>query len=169
MIFPSSSGKIIYPVMIAGLMLIAGAIAVLAYSLWSEREQTKASAERNTQNLAQVIEAQTSHAFRAVDITLVGLNDALKLVDATGADRDSHIHALLRQRLQSLQFVGAIFILDKNGIQIHDSGALPAKRADLSDRLYFTVQRDDSDHGLYISSPISSPLISRTAGHSITR
>ena len=69
MIFPSSSGKMIYTVMIAGLMVIAGAIAVLAYSLWSEREQTKASAERNTQNLARVIEAQTSHAFRAVDIT----------------------------------------------------------------------------------------------------
>ena len=154
------TGKMIYPVMTAGIMLIAGAIAVLAYNIWSEREQTRASAERNTQNLAQVIEVQTLHVFRAVDITLVGLNDALKLAGATGADRDSHVHALLQQRLQSLPFVGAIFIVDKNGIQVHDSGALPAQRVDLSDRPYFRVQRDDPDHGLYISSP----LISRTVG-----
>lgn len=154
------TGKMIFTVMAAGLILIAGAIVVLAYDIWSEREQTRASAERNTENLAQVIEAQTLHVFRTTGITLADINDALKLIDATGADRDRRIHTLLQQRLGSLPFVSAIFIVDKNGMRVHDSSALPANRVDLSDRLYFRSQRDDPGHALHISAP----LVNRSAG-----
>jgi hypothetical protein len=62
--------------------------------------------------------------------------------------------------LRSLPFVSAIFIVDKNGIQVHDSSAFPANRVDLSDRLHFTSQRDDPEHGLHISAP----LVNRSAG-----
>ena len=148
-------GNFVQAITISGLVLVIGALGLLGYSIHGERQDAIATAKVNAQNLAQVIEVETQHVFHAVDVTLLGLGDAMKPGEKTRRQRPPDLHALLRQRLSQLPFAAALLIVDRNGVVVQGSGSLPARRANVSDRKYFTVHRDNPGHGLHIGAPVA--------------
>ena len=139
------------------LALIAAVLAHLGYSLARQRAAMLTAGEATTQNLARVIEEQTRGALDAVDVTLASIARALPLLSEAREARNRDIHWLLRENLRGLPFVRAIWVLDGNGMMIHDSDDLPGSD-DLSDREYFRAHRDDPRRGVHVDPPIKSRL-----------
>ncbi len=151
---PVDAGKLVHTIVIIGVVLIIGVCGLLGANIHHERADAIVSAKVNAQNLARVIEVETEHVFYAVDVTLRGLGDAIRLAGSSGRPRERDIHLLLRQRLSQLPFAAKLLIVDRGGSVVHASDSMPARRTDLSDRAYFTVQRDNPGHGLYIGPPM---------------
>jgi PAS domain S-box-containing protein len=147
-------GIFIHAIAITGVVLIIGAIVLLGYNIHDEHREAIASAQGNARNLAQVIEVETEHVFYAVDVTLLGLNDAIMMVHSSGRPRQRDIQLLLQQRLSQLPLVATLFVVDRGGTVVHASDALQGGSTDVSDRAFFTVHRDNPRHGLFVGPPM---------------
>jgi diguanylate cyclase (GGDEF)-like protein/PAS domain S-box-containing protein len=133
-------------------LLIVTLFALAFYTLAKSRETHLREAGRTTQNLAQVLEEQTSRTLQAMDITLVGLADMMQRLPGLREPSSPAMQALLREKLASLPFARELFVLDARGWIIHDAASLPPGVQDLSDRPYFTWPRTHRDQ-LYIGKP----------------
>ncbi len=80
---------------------------------------------------------------------------------ATIASPPERIDAALAIRITALPQVRRIAIIDAHGNRSHLSGGPPA--GNLSDRSYFTAQRDSAAVGLFMSEP----LVSRADGRAV--
>ncbi len=151
---PEVAGRLAHTIVVIGVVLIVGVCGLLGTNIHHERADAIASAKDNAQNLARVIEVETEHVFYAVDVTLRGLGDAIRLAGSSGRQRERDIQLLLQQRLSQLPFAAKLLLVDRGGSVVHASDSMPARPIDLSDRAYFTVQRDNPGHGLYIGPPM---------------
>ncbi|HZF23125.1 MAG TPA: EAL domain-containing protein [Burkholderiales bacterium] len=140
-------------------LLVATLFTLAAFNLSKARQADLNDAGRATQNLAQVLEEQTARALQAVDVVLLNLADTWAQVPALRASSNPQMHAVLQQKLATLTFARALFIVDSRGVITHHSDPLPAATQHFSDREYFRWHRT-RPHGLYVGKPI----VSRTTG-----
>ena len=139
--------------------LIAGSGTILVASLAYERSQATQTSLRATTSLALVIAEQTTRTLQTVDQRLqLAAVSVARLQTQQNVNEDS-ARAVLRQHLQELPFVRAMWVLDEKGrIQYDtDTGNIGI---DLSDRAYFQVHKNQTNTALYLSKPIRS----RTTG-----
>jgi PAS domain S-box-containing protein len=142
----------------AGALIVVSACAV-AIALYYLRGETLRAGEQLTQSLAQVIEEQTSRTFQTVDQRLQLAAARLQaLKDAKRLDEDS-ARVMLREQLDALPFLRAIWVLDTEGRIVLDSdkGNIGVE---LADREYFQIYRQQPATGFHISAPVRS----RTTG-----
>ena len=144
--------------LLVGLLLLC-VVGLAALELWHTRRQAVAQAERTSATLAHVIAEQTARTVQAVDLTLVGLRDALAAAPDLPAD-DARFRAAMRARLAELPYVRALFVIGPDGFITHDTDYPETPRVTLADRPYFRFHRDNSDLGLHVADP----LISRSVG-----
>jgi len=152
--------RLTWTIAAAATAVLAVIVLNLVYTLWADRKDLIADAERTTQNLAQVIDEQTTGQFNTLDLTLSSVAQALRFLPASLPQRDLRIHELMREDLRNLPFVRALYIVDAQGRMVHDTNSFPVSSFNFSDREYFRVHRDNSDRGLYVGVPI----LSRTNG-----
>jgi signal transduction histidine kinase len=135
-------------------MAVAG---VTATFLYDERKQSLNRATRSAEALVRLLDAHTARTYQAVDITLAGVANALRVASGLPRNDPQFLRGLV-DTLQSLQpFARAIFVLDARGRLIHDSNFPATPDLVLHDREYFLAhQRDPA-----LKSAIWPPLRSR--------
>jgi two-component system, NtrC family, sensor kinase len=123
-------------------IILAAAVAVLlmlacvSFRVVAERQEAIRNGVSSSETLVQLLEEQTTRALQAVDMTLVGVIDALRVVD-TGRNYDPEIEELLRERLASLPYVRALFVVSPSGLVRQHSGSPKARGISVMDREYF--------------------------------
>ena len=140
-------------------LLVAILFTLAAFNLANSRQADLREAGRATHNLAQVLEEQTARALQAMDMVLLNLADTWAQVPALRDSGNPQMQALLKQKLATLPYARALFIVDSGGVITHHSDPLPAATRHFSDREYFSWHRA-RPHGLYVGKPI----VNRTTG-----
>ncbi|MES2785787.1 MAG: PAS domain-containing protein [Pseudomonadota bacterium] len=133
--------------------VVSGLLVVLAL-LWLRSEALR-SGERLTQSLTQVIGEQTSRTLQAVDERLQRTAERLDMLERAGTLNEATSRAMLREQLQGLPFVRAIWTLDTQGRIVHDSdeGNIGVS---LADREYFKVYSEKPATQLFIGAVVRS-------------
>ncbi len=135
-------------------LIVAVAVGLLVLR---ERETTVDRAARVLAAIALALESQTARTFQAVDLTLAGVVDTLRLANDVQPD-DPEFRATLGRRLQYLRpYVRAIYIVDENGRVIHDTDHPAVPSISPENRQYFKRHRDYPGLVSAIGAPQNHP------------
>ena len=63
------------------LVVVCAIVSIVAFTLWQAREDARARAEREGENIGQAIEADVSRNIELYDLSLQGLREALRWFD----------------------------------------------------------------------------------------
>ncbi|MBV9345661.1 MAG: response regulator [Gammaproteobacteria bacterium] len=120
----------------------------------ADRRATLQAARRQHENVAGALAEQAARALQATDLIL---GQAILLdPDAPGAAVSrAQVPDLLQRHMSGVPQVRNLFLFDP-ARDLHLSSAHVS--IDLSDRTYFTAQRDDPSRGLFFSEPFLSRL-----------
>ena len=142
-------------IMPASIALAAAIVAIVALTLWQAREDARARAEREGENIVKTIEADVARNIELYDLSLQGLRDALATSAVAHVVQEVQRLALF-DRAASAKYMGSLLALNASGDIIVDSKSTTPRPINLADRDYFQVQAQSSDIGLYISRPFIS-------------
>ncbi|WP_144006876.1 ATP-binding protein, partial [Pelomonas sp. KK5] len=144
-----------------GLSLIGVFIAASVYDAWRLYEQVTESAERELANLARALSEEAERSLQAVDLLLT---DTALWYQGSGRQMpEPAIQMALASRANATPYVSVLTLVDASGWQRYRSRATGEPLADVSDRPYFTAQRDQAHEGLYINPPIVTRSQKRAA------
>ena len=139
---------------------VCGAVWLSAlFDAVRDRRLTLAEAERQNDNVAGALAEQAARALQATDLIL---KQAVLLdPDTPGAPADrAGLAELLRRYMSGVPQVRNLFLFDPARALRVSSAPATSSNPDLSDRTYYTTQRDNPDLGLFVSEP----FISRVTG-----
>ena len=145
-------------------IVVLGALVILtfagssAYDTWRSYQYSIKAAEREIGNEANALAEQTAWTLQAVDLLL--LDTARWFRSDTQGVPPEGLDAALAIRTAGLQQVRQVMIIDAQGNQRYRSRALSTPNLNISDRSYFTAQRDSAGIGLFMSEP----LVTRSEG-----
>ena len=151
-----------------GLLVMLGTLVVGAAMLLDSRRDAWQQAEQASSNLVLALERDIARTIAAYDLSLQGAADALRQ-PGIGEVSPELRHAALFDRAASADYLGSLLILDAAGDIVADSTAPVPHQVNLGDRDYFTIQRDRTDAGLYVSQPFRSRLRGGDASIAISR
>jgi len=135
-----------------GVALIAAFVASAGFDGWRLHEQIMSGSERELGNLANALSAQALRSLQAVDVLL---RDTAAWYEAGGRDTDpATLENMLATRVVGVSQVSVLTIVGADGRQRQRSRRTGEPLADVSDRPYFTRQRESRDLGMYINDPI---------------
>ena len=132
-------------------------VAAAGVWLWTDRVRTIEAGERSVSALVRVLEEQTARSFEAVDLTLLGMIDVMRLNPSLPA-HDARFEESMRQRL--LPYVRALYVIGPDGFIKQDTDHPKTPHVSLADRDYFQAHAKDPSLSLHIGQP----LISRSLG-----
>jgi signal transduction histidine kinase len=138
---------------LAGLSVLIGLLA--AAEVWRSRHQATETAEWSVSSLVSLLAEQTERTIQAMDLTLIGMRDALQVAPGLPANDPAYRGAMLRQ-LKRLPYVRALFVIGPDGFLIHDTDYPETRQVSLADRPYFQVHQLDERAGLHIGQPLRS-------------
>jgi PAS domain S-box-containing protein len=145
-------------VLAIGAVLVLSFIGEASYDSWRLKQQIMAANTRELGNLSRSLATQADRTMQAVDDLLSG---TASWIEANGTRQEAEdLEAELKRQKKGVPQVEMLSIVDANGRQMHRAGTAPDRLIDVSDRPYFTAQRDRPQTGLYISAPVES----RTSG-----
>jgi PAS domain S-box-containing protein len=146
-------------------IVVLGALVIMAFAGSSAYDASRSyrysvnATRREITNVANALAEQTAWSLEAVDLLLLDTAQSYRS-DSIPPER---IDAALALRITALPQVRRIAIIDAQGNRRHLSGGSPAGNLNVSDRSYFTAQRDSAAAGLFMSEP----LVSRTDGRAV--
>ena len=136
---------------IVGLGLVVGVVS--AAEIWRSYGQATGTAERSVAGLARLVAEQTERTIQAIDLTLIGIGDALQVAPGL-SPHDPAFRAALQERLKGLPYVLTLCVIGPDGFVTQGSAEPIAERASFANRPYFQVHRDDPRAGLHIGPPL---------------
>jgi signal transduction histidine kinase len=139
-------------IVIAAAVAVLAMLALVSLRVWSERGHAIAAGSRSAETLVHLLEEQTTRALQSVDLTLVGVIDATRVLGPVH-DYDSGIERMLRARVLSLPYVRAMFVVSPDGLVIQHSDSPKTRGVSVSDRDYFKAHVADPMLGMYFSGP----------------
>src|SRR5207253_5521896 len=108
--------------------------------------------DRELDNVAKALAEQTAWTWQGIDLLL---RDTARWYhhggDTIAPERVSEV---LANRAAGVRQVRLLTIVDAQGIQRHRSRGSSPPHLDVSDRSYFTAQRDGTATGLFMSEPL---------------
>ncbi|OYX86394.1 MAG: hypothetical protein B7Y75_03255, partial [Azorhizobium sp. 35-67-5] len=136
--------------------VVAVIIAAQGLTLWRSYQATWLLAVRSAENVLNTLSSSIGRNLSVIDLSLWGTQEAV----ATSGLSD--LSAELRQmvlfdRAAGAQFLGSMLVLNREGAIAYDSGSVPPRDGNFSDRDYFAAQihsRGDT----YVSAPFESRL-----------
>jgi two-component system, NtrC family, sensor kinase len=147
--------------LIAQLLALAFFLGLLATAeIWRSCREVTSAAERLAEGFAKLLAEQTEGTIRAIDLSLIGVREALRVAPNL-APNDPAYQAALNERLKSLPYIRALFVIGADGYITHDTDYPRTPRVSLEDRAYFQVHRTDASLGLHIGKPLLSRSIGR--------
>jgi PAS domain S-box-containing protein len=122
-----------------------------AYDAWRAYNNTLAATNREITNVAAALAEQSAWTFQGIDLLLRDTarwyqNDSKKIAP-------ERLDQVLADRTMGARQIHLITITDAQGIQRYRSVGSSPPDLDVSDRSYFTAQRDRSA-GLFMSEPL---------------
>ncbi|MGA2562736.1 MAG: ATP-binding protein [Steroidobacteraceae bacterium] len=139
-------------------MIAVGGLAILAfcistaYDAWRAYRVAVLTTDRELGAVARALAEETAWACEGFDLLL--------RETATWYQNDGHrlapqrVEEVLAHRAAGMRQVRSLTIVDAQGMQRYRSGATSPPHIDVSDRSYFTAQRDGTARGLFMSEPI---------------
>jgi signal transduction histidine kinase len=146
--------------LIGTLCATAVVVAGVALYVYLERVRTLEEGRAAAGRLAHVLEEQAARAFHGVDLTLLGIGDAMAVAPRLEANNPAFEDAL-RRRLAHLPFVRGLFVVGADGFVVQETNQPRSPRISLADRAYFRVHVEAPEAGLYISAPLMSRVVGR--------
>ncbi len=153
---------------VLGLLVMLGTLALGGVVLLDARRDTWRQAEQASSNLVLALERDITRTVATYDLSLQGAAEAMHLPDI-GQISPELRHAALFDRAATAEYLGSLLVLDAAGEIVADSTAVTPHHLNLADRDYFTVHRDRTDAGLYVSRPFRSRLRGGDASIAISR
>jgi diguanylate cyclase (GGDEF)-like protein len=137
-------------------VIALGILAVSAHTLWVDRLDTWQEAERSSRNVLTTIARDLDSSLELLDLSLLGAIEGLRLVSFQQLPADLQ-YRMFFDRAASASVMGTMLLVDQAGNLIADAGPSIAPRSlNVADREYFTVHRENSHLGLYVSRPFKS-------------
>ncbi len=136
----------------AGALVAAIILASTAFDGWRLHQQLMAANEREVGNLALALATGTARNVQAVDMLLRDTATWYESVERR--ENGSGIQQGLAMLAAGFSQVSVLTIVDRSGMQRVRSRATGEPLSDVSDRGYFTRQRDNADAGLVINEPV---------------
>lgn len=149
--FRAGSRRIVYRTTAAFLCV---ALLLVAAVLWQYRSSIYKDAQTRGATLAFLLAEQTTRTFQAVDLTLAGLEPSYQ-----GGTLQAHSPAfekLLAQRVDEIDFIHALYVVDSNGRVTQTSGANGDVVSDGAARPYFAEFERDPKLKFLIGQPLFS-------------
>ncbi|HEU5434912.1 MAG TPA: EAL domain-containing protein [Telluria sp.] len=140
---------------VLALLIVIGSGALLAATLALSRTDTMAAETTLTRSIVAVVAEQSARTIQNVDQKLQFIGAQLGHRHQEGTLGERSTDAALRVHLAGLPFVRALWVLSPAGriIADTDTGNLDA---DLADRDYFAVYRQQPGSGFYLGAPVRS-------------
>jgi PAS domain S-box-containing protein len=143
---------------LTGLLVFVSGLG-LGASLLVLRNAALRSGEMLNESFARVIEEQTSRTFQTADQRLELASTRLKALEAAGILTEESAHEMLREQLQGLPFMRAMWVVDATGHLIYNSN-IGDRGTPAMDREYFRIYQQKPQTGFHIGAPV----LSRTTG-----
>src|SRR5262245_30273044 len=124
----------------ASVALASAIIAIVAFTLWQAREDARARAQREGENIVQAIEADVARNIEVYDLSLQGLREALATVAVAHVEQEVQRLALF-DRAASAKYMGAMLVLNATGDIVISSRSTTPTPNNLADRDYFQVHQ----------------------------
>ncbi|TWB96048.1 diguanylate cyclase [Bradyrhizobium macuxiense] len=137
----------------ASVATVLGFSAVCAGVMFDMRRGEEQLARRTLENLASGIEADISRNIELYDLSLRAVASNLEMPEIRSVSKELR-QLILFDHAATAKHFGAIQVFDSKGDLTIDAASLDPQPENRSDEEYFTVQRDHSDTGLYISRPM---------------
>jgi diguanylate cyclase (GGDEF)-like protein len=155
----SAASQVLSPsgVIAGGVLLILFTCGLCAWVLFESRNDAYNHAGENARNLMLVIERDIARNIELYDLSLQAVVDGVKDPQVMALPPKLRSEVLF-DRAASGKYLGSIFVMNERGDIILDSRFIPARVGNFADRDYFTVHRDNSSAGLFISKPYASRL-----------
>ena len=141
-------------VLLTAIMVVLSGLGLVAALLWLRGEASDA-ADKLTESLAHVIEEQTSRTFQTADQRLQLAASRLNALDAASELNVESAHAMLREQIEGLPFMRAMWVLDRDGRMAFDSDTGNTSLR-MQDREYFQVYQKNPAIEFHISAPVRS-------------
>ena len=149
---PGVRGVAIATGIVICLLLLTGFGATAWISYYDGVEE----AEHETRNLTLVLEEHAERTLRVADVTLRAMARAIAYrFGAELPTRSSEFDDLLEAHMDATGELPNLFVIGSDG-RLRGDALRTAGDFDFSTRPYFSEQRDDPAHGLYISAPLRS-------------
>lgn len=136
-------------------LLAIGILLVVALELRQTYGEAARRGEEDARNLVHVLAEQTERTFQAVDLTLLGIRDALNAAPSM-PDNDVRFRESLTERLKALPYVRALYVIGPDGFITHDTDYPSTPRVSLADRPYFKAHQENPAVGLHVEQPLRS-------------
>jgi PAS domain S-box-containing protein len=148
-------------ILILGLLVVGAFAASSAYDAGRAYRNARAATDREIGNVAKALAEQTAWTWQGIDLLLRDTarwyrNDSSKVPP-------ERLDEVLANRTAGVGQVRLITIVDAQGIQRHRSRGSSPPNFDVSDRSYFTAQRDGTTAGLFMSEPLITRSENRAA------
>jgi len=145
---------------VLGVLVILAFAGSSAYDAWRAYRNSLASTDRELGNVANALAEQTAWTWQGIDLLLRDTagwyqNDGRKIAP-------ERLDEILANRTAGVRQVRLLTIVDAQGIQRYRSRGYSPPHFDVSDRSYFTAQRDRTTTGLFMSEPFVTRSESRT-------
>lgn len=128
-------------------------VGVAALVVVQSRQQVVKDAAVITENYSRILEESLIGFVRNIDNTLLTVVYEVAQEGARGGLGDKALDAFLQNQLARVPEAFALQMTDARGVIRRAVGRVNNRQVDVSDREYFTRQRDRADAGLVISNP----------------
>src|SRR5262245_23949052 len=140
---------------LVALALVLGLLA--GAEIWRSYGQAMIAAERSAVSQVRLLAEQTEQTIQAIDFTLIGMRDALRVAPNLPPN-DPGFRSALKERLDSLPYARSLFVVGADGFVIHGPNYPATHQVSLADRPYLKFHKEDAAGGLHISEPLRSRL-----------
>lgn len=134
-----------------GVLVIVCFAGSSAYDSWHSYNHVISANKRELGNLAKALAEQTGDTLQTSDLLL---RDTVAWYEAERPAPGQPAQNNLAAKAAGLPQVRAVSIVDAHGVVRLRSRQMPTVNVDVSDRAYFTAQRDDPHLGVLLSDPL---------------
>src|SRR5262245_11555273 len=137
--------------LIRALLVASVAVPIVAFGLfaWHSHNESLRAAEERAQRLASVVQEHTLKVFETIGLVLHTADQRLRGVSWDQIANSRPLWDELKKLEHSSEQVGAIFVVNRDGLGTLTTRAFPSPPVDFSDRDYYAEQRR-VDQGLYV-------------------
>jgi diguanylate cyclase (GGDEF)-like protein len=127
-------------------------LAICGFVIAGMADRDYEQARRSSENLVATLSANIAGTIDALDLSLQGVQEGLKLPDLDRIDPAIR-NMIMYDRSATSDDVGSILALDRDGNVTSESRSLTPRKDNFAARDFFQHHRDNADTGAYISRP----------------
>jgi PAS domain S-box-containing protein len=134
------------------IVLIAASVT---FMLWDLRKRELEATRLDTIAFAHMIREETEHTFDRVDLVLRGVQERMQTAYGSQLSLDSGaVRLLLSARIFGIRQLGALYLLDVDGMLVNSSRDDEATGVSHAANEYYRVFATGNAEGLYIGRPV---------------